>query len=100
MKIIERIGAGIHVILKQNKTTPKHMIRTWFKYGIQKNLEKKELKMAEGNLPRSGATASKTGKVSSQNSIPSENDFQVWLRNKDFMISNKGWKDLLEIDFK
>lgn len=33
--------------------------------------------MAEGNLPRSGATASKTGKVSSQNSIPSENDFQV-----------------------
>lgn len=42
MKILESTTAGIPMILKQNKTFPRHMIRIWFTYVIKKNLKKRE----------------------------------------------------------
>lgn len=41
-KIIEPTDAGIPVILKKSETTPRHIVKIWFKYVIKKNPKKIE----------------------------------------------------------
>lgn len=80
MKILESTTAGIPMILKQNQTIPRHMIRIWFTYVIKKNLKKREFWAAVcvwgGTLPKREVTSSKTGEFQVKVLFPGKTPFK------------------------